>query len=93
MGKIEDMRRLREQQFAESEVAVAKHAKAAPASSAVEVAAPKAVAAEPVKVADSDVAEGKCPECGKTKPVQNGVMASHQKGFGKNCAGSRKPPA
>lgn len=36
---------------------------------------------------------GRCPECSKTKPVSNGVMVSHQKGFGKACPGSRKPPA
>lgn len=37
--------------------------------------------------------EGKCPECGKTKALTNGVLPSHQKGFGKACAGSRKKPA
>ncbi len=37
--------------------------------------------------------EGRCPTCGKTKPVANGVMANHQQGLGKPCAGSRKPPA
>jgi hypothetical protein len=40
--------------------------------------------------ADTD---GKCSVCGKVKSVQNGVVVSHQKGLGKMCAGSRKPPA
>ena len=28
-----------------------------------------------------------CLDCGKTKPLSNGVMASHQKGFGKGVHG------
>ena len=87
MGKIEDMRRMREQNFADMEK---RGAKASSAAKAEEPApAPKAKAEAK---AAADVTEGKCPECGKTKPVQNGVMAQHQKGFGKACAGSRKPP-
>lgn len=35
---------------------------------------------------------GTCSVCRKPKPLQNGVVASHQKGLGKACAGSRKPP-
>ena len=72
MGKIDDMRRQREQKFAD----------AAGASTKKSVAASTEAAAE----------QGKCPDCGKTKPVSNGLLANHQKGFGKACAGSRKKP-
>ena len=37
--------------------------------------------------------QGKCPDCGKMKPLSNGVLANHQKGLGKACIGSRKKPA
>lgn len=119
MGKIDDMRRQREQQFADLEQRQAKAAKARPVDAVVaqpppptpaaRVAAPVAAGdAEPVQpsrptrgtdakksFSKSGAAvdeQGKCPECGKMKPVSNGLMASHQKGFGKACAGSRKKP-
>jgi hypothetical protein len=98
MGKIDDMRRLREQQVAAAEQRNAKAAKAPKAATAD--AAPRA--AEPTRAATKtkakepaaapDDTQGTCPSCGKTKPLANGVMASHQKGFGKACPGSRKPP-
>jgi hypothetical protein len=108
MGKIDDMRRQREQQFADAERRQAK----APAARPVEVVVPPVRAAAPAaqdkepsqptrptrtktaassKSAGADE-QGKCPDCGKTKPVSNGLMASHQKGFGKACPGSRKKP-
>jgi hypothetical protein len=46
--------------------------------------------AEPGDGADT---EGKCSVCRKLKAVQGGVVVSHQKGLGKMCPGSRKPPA
>jgi hypothetical protein len=78
MGKIDDMRRLREQQFAAANDAnenksAAKTAKAAP-------------------TAGSADDQGKCSSCGKMKPLTNGLVANHQKGFGKACPGSRKEP-
>lgn len=85
MGKIDDMRRQREQQFAAAGKGQAKATKAQ--SVDVDAAVAKAAAAG----ADAD--RGKCPDCGKMKPLSNGVMASHQKGFGKACPGSRKTPA
>jgi hypothetical protein len=125
MGKIDDMRRQREQQFADGQLRQAKAAKARAVD--VVVVPPARVVAPPVSDADAEplqptrptrptrptgaqggtdakpttssksrgaVAEsGKCPECGKMKPVSNGLMASHQKGFGKACPGSRKKPA
>ncbi len=76
MGKIEDMRRLREQQFAtatQDQGATRKASSPGPSSPA------------------SD--EGKCSACGKMKALSNGLVAAHQKGFGKACPGSRKEPA
>lgn len=37
--------------------------------------------------------QGACSVCGKLRPLQGGMVSSHQKGFGKACPGSRKPPA
>jgi hypothetical protein len=88
MGKIEDMRRQREQQFADAEQREAKAAKAVkPAPAAAPVT--KVVAVN----APGGAEQGKCPDCGKAKPLSNGVLANHQKGFGKACSGSRKKPA
>jgi len=108
MGKIDDMRRQREQQFADAAQREAKAAKAAPASPASPPVAPSApaLAAKPAPRGEVTTTsskrgasgksaadeQGKCHDCGKTKPLSNGLMASHQKGFGKACTGSRKPP-
>jgi len=124
MGKIEDMRRLREEQFASAEkrrsaapkvtaeappvaveapvaaksVAKATHAEpgeSAPAR-APQTKSPKAKSKSPIggsKRAASADAEGKCSVCGKVRPLGNGVISEHQKGFGKACPGSRKKPA
>ena len=116
MGKIDDMRRLREQQFADAEQREAKGAKAAkpaPASQAPVVAnvapvratsaaepaqpsRPTRPTANPKKTSSKSGAsvdeQGKCPGCGKMKPLSNGMLANHQKGFGKACSGSRKKP-
>ncbi|HSO33077.1 MAG TPA: hypothetical protein VLT33_11175 [Labilithrix sp.] len=105
MGKIDDMRRQREQQFAEAEQRQAKAAKAKPVEPvAPPVRAPAIVAAEPAperapstskKTSKSGAAideQGKCPDCKKMKPLANGLLASHQKGFGKACPGSKKKP-
>ena len=106
MGKIDDMRRQREQQFADLEQRQAKAAKARPVDAVVAPVAPARTAA-PIAAAaveadakkrtsskSRDVVneQGKCPDCGKMKPVSNGLMANHQKGFGKACPGSRKKP-
>jgi len=40
-----------------------------------------------------DAVEGRCSACGKVKALQNGLIANHQKGFGRMCVGSRKEPA
>lgn len=112
MGKIDDMRRLREQQFADAEQREAKGAKAAkPTPAPLAPAAPVRTtsAAEPAqpsrptrptastkktssKSGASVDEQGKCPGCGKMKPLSNGMLANHQKGFGKACSGSRKKP-
>lgn len=119
MGKIDDMRRQREQQFADAEQREAKAAKAVkPGTAPLPQAAPvvdkvapvrATSAAEPAqpsrptrptankkktssKSGASVDEQGKCPDCGKTKPLSNGMLANHQKGFGKACSGSRKKP-
>ena len=76
MGKLDDIRKQREAQFAQQEGDAGKEVRS------VVVA----------KKTSSDVVEGKCAECGKLKAVQNGLVVSHQKGLGKMCAGSRKEP-
>ncbi len=94
MGKIDDMRRIREQSFADMEKRGAKAPPAVRNEPAANADPPAPAPARNAKAgAGADATEGKCAECGKTKPVQNGVMAQHQKGFGKVCAGSRKAPA
>jgi hypothetical protein len=106
MGKIDDMRRQREQQFADAEQRDAKAAKAPPVRTAAVVAPdaevpqpmrPTRPTAEKKKMTSSKSGgavdeQGKCPSCGKMKPLSNGVLANHQKGFGKACTGSRKKP-
>ena len=106
MGKIDDMRRQREQQFADLEQRQAKAAKARPVDAVVAPVAPARTAAPfsaaaveadakkrtSSKSRDAVNEQGKCPDCGKMKPVSNGLMANHQKGFGKACPGSRKKP-
>ena len=113
MGKIDDMRRLREQAFADAEkrASNAKRAPAAPPAAKAAPASPppsddREEIAQPSrptrgaakkketssKSGGSVDAQGKCPDCGKMKPLANGVMASHQKGFGKACPGSKKKP-
>jgi histone H1/5 len=130
MGKIEDMRRLREQQFADghkrrttpqdpeparapspAKPAPAKPAPATPApatAAAAKAAAPaddgpaqptrptrptKAKKTTSAKSGGEIAEQGKCPVCKKMKPLSNGVLAQHQKGFGKACAGARQKPA
>lgn len=98
MGKVDDMRRRREAQHQ------ARAATARPAGTA----AADAAAGSPAEVegdVDADVEEavadataaeadsGVCSGCGKVKPMQRGLIANHQKGLGKYCVGSRKPPA
>jgi hypothetical protein len=142
MGKVDDMRRLREQRYEEDQRAAAARAAAArpsPARSASAAPAPQRSGAE-ADVAAGGVAlaealaeafvprgrgpapaavpapsgsgkadkaskrgkgtsaprsdeQGACAECGKLRPLQGGMVTQHQKGFGKLCPGSRKPPA
>lgn len=122
MGKVDDMRRLREQQFADGQkrrTTPREPERVAPVSAevgmgaaglgAVGVSGPAASGdtepAQPTRPTRPTSAKkktapgksgdpvdelGKCPVCGKMKPLSNGVLANHQKGFGKACAGSRK---
>jgi hypothetical protein len=101
MGKIEDMRRLREQQFADNDKRANDDKRAvgktvttndpSPVTSSPAIA-PRA-AAPKAAIATAAADEGKCSVCGKMKALTNGLVANHQKGFGKACAGSRKEPA
>jgi hypothetical protein len=77
MGKIEDMRRLREAQHGGP-------ARESPPRAGAEAAAHGRPIAE---------VEGRCSACGKLRPLQNGLVTSHQKGLGKACPGTRKAPA
>ena len=79
MGKLDDIRKQREAQFAQQEGDAG-----TPARSAVAKSRPAQKA--------SEVIDGKCAECGKLKAVQSGLVVSHQKGLGKMCPGSRKAP-
>jgi predicted flap endonuclease-1-like 5' DNA nuclease len=105
MGKIDDMRRLREEQHAAKERRGAEAKKAAPPEPAVKSDAPTVAAkptapvvtSKPSARGDAKKPEGKddmgeCSGCGKQKPVVNSLVANHQKGFGKMCPGSRKAP-
>ena len=105
MGKIDDMRRLREEQHAaRAKGASAKKTPAvdaepaspssekAPAQKTPRVAAEKAPRAEATKASSEKDETGECASCGKRKALQNGLIAQHQKGFGKMCPGSRKAP-
>lgn len=127
MGKIDDMRRLREEEFARLQRGRAKAPPAPVATPRVSAPVPAAVVAPAARAAppgpadegdaEAELAQpsrptrptsakkktssksggaadeqGKCPVCGKMKPLSNGVLAQHQKGFGKACTGSRKKP-
>ena len=129
MGKVDDMRKLREAQHEQGQRAASAKArtpapppvdiKAAVAAGRVSAAAvttppgyvdpvedamvpskagskasPK-VAARPAGAKGGKAADetGTCSGCGKPKPMQRGMIGSHQKGLGKMCPGSRKPPA
>jgi len=85
MSKLDQMRRQREEQYARQQQggAPAPRPKIAPATTAV-IAETKA---------KGDADEGRCAVCGKLRPLSNGLVSNHQKGFGKMCPGSRKEPA
>ena len=101
MSKIDDMRRQREVRVAESARRAASEPKRAAVVAPAEATKTPAVLAvgeaEPAQPTRSESTDGdadaRCSGCGKTKPVTNGLMANHQQGLGKQCPGSRKPPA
>jgi len=103
MGKVDDMRRQREAQYAQRE----RDARRAPTEAPDGPGDPpveepdEAEPAPAIRAASDDTsatrrgasgAEGTCQACGKVRPLQNGLIAVHQKGLGKVCAGSRKTP-
>lgn len=83
MSKIDEMRRMRE----------AQHGKSAPTAGAKVVPIRPEVSVIGAGSERTDEEQGKCAQCGKMKPLQNGLVAQHQKGLGKLCPGSRKAPA
>jgi len=121
MSKIDDMRKMREKQFADAQKTVEPKARNgvspavvalpippinAPGNSKGVVDAPEKIEVidlEPPKERTTttsssrgkrdEVTEARCSVCGKVKAVQNGLIATHQKGLGKICTGSRKEPA
>jgi hypothetical protein len=98
MSKIDQLRRQREEQHArqqEQTGAAKTTARAKPAAPAEPAPAPSpSPASAPRKAkAAGDALEGACAVCGKTRPLANGMVSNHQKGFGKMCPGSRKEPA
>jgi len=72
----------------EAEVAEPEVAEATEAPKTKLGRAPRKPAAGTAAAAD----RGTCSVCLKPRPLKNGLVASHQKGFGKVCTGSRKPP-
>lgn len=92
MSKSDEIRRMRERQFAQREEAAGRAASPTPVATAPAASAPAASA--PAAAAPTEAAEqGKCAVCGKVRALSGGLVAVHQKGLGKVCAGSRKPPA
>lgn len=80
----------------ETKVAVKAEAPVSEEEGVAEEAAPKKAAGKssrPAKAGRGGDEQGACSVCGKQRPLQAGMVSSHQKGFGKACPGSRKPPA
>jgi hypothetical protein len=93
MSKTDELRRQREAQYAKQQrQSPAPRAEASTKPAAVAApAAPVSTGSRPKAKSEDD--EGKCSVCGKVKALANGLVANHQKGFGKMCPGSRKEPA
>jgi hypothetical protein len=85
MGKIDNLRKQREAQFA------AQHRDAVSDTAAGADEPLPAGAGRTARAAV--VPESRCSGCGKVRPLKNGLIAPHQKGLGKVCVGSRKEPA
>lgn len=93
MGKVDDMRRRRE---AQHQARSASAPRVTPADEGAGPARDDAASGEdePSPAAAATEADsGVCSGCGKVKPMQRGLIINHQKGLGKYCVGSRKPPA
>jgi hypothetical protein len=53
----------------------------------------KTASPEEAAATETDSTTGKCSACRKTLALQHdGTIGNHQKGLGKMCPGSRKPP-
>ncbi|MEZ4360704.1 MAG: hypothetical protein R3B48_11020 [Kofleriaceae bacterium] len=106
MGKADDLRRLREARFAqprpdagaprepEDERPAEPEGDSADAPDAPHAPdAPARTRAPARRRPARELEQGACATCGKLRPLQRGLVAPHQKGLGKVCPGSRKPPA
>lgn len=94
MGKVDDMRRRREAQHQARSALAPRATPAAGDGAGTPTEDAVGDEAEPSSEAAATEADsGVCSGCGKVKPMQRGLIANHQKGLGKYCVGSRKPPA
>lgn len=91
MSKIDDIRRQREAEHARKAQSTSapapKLAKVIPLRPQVEAPV------EPAAREQGSAEEGKCPQCGKVRPLIGGLVSQHQKGLNKLCPGSRQKPA
>lgn len=95
MSKSDEIRRMRERLYAQRERDTSPD-EGAPAAThdADEPADEPAVVPERAPRAQAAREEqGRCTGCGKVRALVNGLVATHQKGLGKICPGSRKEPA
>ena len=102
MGKVDDMRRLREAQHRQRQAPAPARGTAAAVPDAVAPVDADGAAGDgdggdgdggDGPALDLEASSGKCASCGKVKAMNRGVVVDHQKGLGKRCPGSRKPPA
>ncbi|MBI2389930.1 MAG: hypothetical protein HYV09_10090 [Deltaproteobacteria bacterium] len=91
MSKIDELRRMREAQHRGTDGD--RPAKVVPIRPDVQVRLPEPSREEPSRAEPPRDEQGKCSQCRKVKPMHGGLIAQHQKGLGKMCPGSRKPPA
>lgn len=92
MSKIDEMRRQREAQQKAREANDKGRDSKEPAPKLAAVVPLRPGNFEPAAPVDPEATTGKCAECGKVRSLERGLVSQHQKGLGKLCPGSRKPP-
>ena len=97
MSKLDEIRRQREarERTRENAEPAPKLAPVIPlrAGTAKASAEPTVAGVSPENGREAGAESGKCPECGKLRPLERGLLPNHQKGLGKRCPGSRRAPA